>query len=102
MVITSPELAVFMAVCIEFPGWTIISAAAPMPEINDKMRKTISKTGNLFFISDSSVHSRKLGVKSVSGAKIVLLVIHENMRSMSNECTNVKLCVCAEFIKNPE
>jgi len=58
MVITSPELAVSTADCIESPGWTIISAAVPIPTHNIKMREVISKTVNLLLILNSSVHSR--------------------------------------------
>ncbi len=74
----SPELALFTAVCIEFPGWTIISAADPLPEINIKIRKIPSRMTSLFLISNPSIYSRNLGVKTMSGVKIVLLVIPEN------------------------
>ncbi|HII80552.1 MAG TPA: hypothetical protein HA261_09205 [Methanosarcina sp.] len=78
MVIVSPEFALFMAVCIESPGSTIISAADPTPEINTKIRKISDKITSLFLISNPSVYSRKLGMKPISRAKIVLLVIPEN------------------------
>jgi hypothetical protein len=50
-VIVSPELALFTAACIEFPGWTIISAADPLPEINTKIRKIPSRMTSLFLIT---------------------------------------------------
>ena len=87
MVIVSPELELLMAVCIEFPGWTIISAADPIPEINTKIRKIPSKMISLFLISiPPSI--KKVGVKSASGAKFVLLVIHENCTQCA---TNVQM-----------
>jgi hypothetical protein len=43
MVIVSPDFELSIAACIESPGWTIISAADPIPEINDKIRKIPSK-----------------------------------------------------------
>jgi len=61
MVITSPELALSTKSCIESPGWTMNSSAAPIPEINIKMRKAISEKVNLFLISNSSVYSRNWG-----------------------------------------
>jgi hypothetical protein len=44
----SPEVALLIEVCIEFPGWTNISAAAPIPEIDAKTRKAANKVINLF------------------------------------------------------
>jgi len=69
MVIVSPEFALFTAVCIEFPGSTIISAADPIPEVNTKIRRISDKMTSLFFISNPSVHSRKLRMKLVSGCE---------------------------------
>lgn len=51
MVIVSPELELFMAACIESPGWTILSAADPIPEVNNKIRKIPSRMTTLFLIS---------------------------------------------------
>lgn len=50
MVIVSPDFELSIAACIESPGWTIISAADPIPEINDKIRKIPSKISTLFLI----------------------------------------------------
>jgi hypothetical protein len=50
-----------MAVCIEPPGWTIISAADPIPEIKTKIRRIPDKMTSLLLILNTSVHSRKLG-----------------------------------------
>jgi hypothetical protein len=55
MVILSPEFALFTAVCIELPGWTKISAAVPIPDINTKMRKAHIKVVNLFILIPPSI-----------------------------------------------
>jgi len=60
MIISSYGLALLTAVCIEFPGWTIISAADPTPEINSKRKIAIDKTSN-FLICNPSVHSEIWG-----------------------------------------
>jgi hypothetical protein len=48
MIISSPEVALFTAICIEPPGWTEISAAVTIPEPDIKIRKTASNIINLF------------------------------------------------------
>lgn len=50
MVIVSPDLELFIAVCIESPGWTILSAADPVPEINAKIRKIPNNMTSLLLI----------------------------------------------------
>jgi len=49
-VIISPEVELSRAVCIELPGLTKISAAVPIPDINNKMRKANSKVVNFFIL----------------------------------------------------
>jgi hypothetical protein len=46
--ISSPETALFIAVCIDSPEWTEIWAAAPGLEPNVKMRRANAKAINLF------------------------------------------------------
>jgi hypothetical protein len=65
MIISSYGLALSTAVCIEFPGSTVISAADPINEINNKRKIVIGNMSNLFLIYNSSIHLRNLGVISV-------------------------------------
>jgi hypothetical protein len=44
----SPGFELFTAVCIEFPGLTIISAAAPIPDIDVNIRIATNKAVNFF------------------------------------------------------
>lgn len=61
MIISSYGLALLTAVCIELPGWTIISAADPIPETNSKRKITTDKTSIFFLICNPSVHSENWG-----------------------------------------
>lgn len=49
-VITSPEVELFTAFWIESPGWTEISAAAPILDIDTKIRRTANKLANLLIL----------------------------------------------------
>jgi len=48
MTISSPGLALFIAACIDSPGWTKISTAIPVLEFNVKIKKATAKAINLF------------------------------------------------------
>ena len=48
MTISSPGFALFTAACIDYPGWTKISAAVPVLEPNVKIRKANAKVMNMF------------------------------------------------------
>jgi hypothetical protein len=55
-IITSPGDALLIAVCIElFPVLTKISAAVPIPDSDNKIRKVRSKVVNFFILIPPSV-----------------------------------------------
>jgi hypothetical protein len=47
MTISSPEVALFTTDCIDSPGWTVSSTAAPMLEPNVKITIATAKVTNL-------------------------------------------------------
>lgn len=54
-IITSPGLELFIAFCIELPGLTIIFAAFPTPDIDNKIVRVKIKVINLFILIPPSV-----------------------------------------------
>jgi hypothetical protein len=48
MTISSPEVALFTADCIDSPGWTVSSAAVQILEQKEKITRATAKVKNLF------------------------------------------------------
>lgn len=87
-IITSPGVALFTAVGIElFPGLTKISAAVPIPDSDNKIRKVRSKMVNFFILIPPYIQEK------ICERFFLQISFYKRLHSMKDEFAYENLCI---------